>query len=154
MSLENSVPVISKILGLNPMKTLRTSKYIVDMYVQEKFILKCRKKMNGATMIWKPLWKPLNLSFDSFWKKFKEFGHNHFFVSLLQNVLENGLVLKRSFALALAKITYRSSFSTLFNYKEAPSLVEERKFFFKERIIFYLVWPVKYIVSSCEHVFH
>ena len=38
MSLENSVPVISKILGLNPMKTLRTSKYIVDMYTRVSFI--------------------------------------------------------------------------------------------------------------------
>jgi len=61
---------------------------------------------------------------------FKEFGHNQFFVSLLQNAPENGLVLKRSFAVASAKITYHSSFSIIVNYKEAPLLLPRKEVFF------------------------
>lgn len=60
--LERSVPIISKILCLKPMKTLWTFSCIV--HIHQKYYWNTVQRLTEAIMIWKPFWKPLNLSFD------------------------------------------------------------------------------------------
>ena len=62
MCLERTVPMISKILCLKPMKTLWTFSCIV--HIHEKYYWNTVRRSAEAIMIWKPFWKPLNFSFD------------------------------------------------------------------------------------------
>ena len=76
MYLERDVPTISKILCLNPMKTLWTFSFIV--HIHEKYYWNTVQIVTEAIMIWKPFWKPLNVSFDRVCaRNLKFFGHNH-----------------------------------------------------------------------------
>ena len=62
MYLERTVPIISKILCLKPMKTLWTFSFIV--HIHEKYYWNTVQRVTEAIMIWKPFWKPSNFSFD------------------------------------------------------------------------------------------